>query len=154
MAPSVEPRRLRWSVPRADVSTNRWLDTQHDISRSLWLLIRESIRRDGYVDVVNRPVEQLPRRGRPPAIELDENESAAVDPGSDARTVQAATAEVDQEPAASDPRLAAQSDAADAVPSRLRESAPAPVEGSPEPGPGPAPARQASIDEIMASTRR
>lgn len=66
MAKQVEPRRLRWSVPRADESTNRWLDAQYDISRSLQLLIRESIQRDGYIDVVNRPVEQLPRRGRPP----------------------------------------------------------------------------------------
>ncbi|MEU7318334.1 hypothetical protein [Streptomyces sp. NPDC007083] len=69
-----EPRRLRWSVPRVDVSTNRWLDMQNDISRSLQLLIRESIQRDGYIDVVNRPVEQLPRRGRPPA---DAAETAA-----------------------------------------------------------------------------
>ena len=62
----VAPRRLRWSVPAVDVSTNRWLDLQHDVSHSLQLLIRESIQRDGYIDVVNRPIEQLPRRGRPP----------------------------------------------------------------------------------------
>lgn len=67
MAEHADLRRLRWSVPRADESTNRWLDLQYDISRSLQLLIRESIQRDGYIDVVNRPVEQLPRRGRPPA---------------------------------------------------------------------------------------
>ncbi|UJW28814.1 hypothetical protein L3Q67_26500 [Saccharothrix sp. AJ9571] len=66
-----EPRRLRWSVPAADVSTNRWLDGQENISRSLQLLIRESIQRDGYIDVVNRPVEQLPRRGRPPSATGD-----------------------------------------------------------------------------------
>jgi hypothetical protein len=156
MGSSDEPRRLRWSVPRADVSTNRWLDTQYDISQSLRLLIRESIQRDGYIDVVNRPVEQLPRRGRPPVVEQDENESAAVGPGSEARTVQAGSpAGADEEPAASDQRIAArgdQSDAAEAVPPRLRESAPAPVEGSAKLG--SAPAKQASIDEIMASTRR
>lgn len=61
-----EPRRLRWSVPAADTSTNQWLDAQENISRSLQVLIRETIQRDGYVDIVNRPVEQLPRRGRPP----------------------------------------------------------------------------------------
>lgn len=71
MTDKAEPRRLRWSVPRADESTNRWLDEQYDISRSLQLLIRESIQRDGYIDVVNRPVEQLPRRGRPPQGEQD-----------------------------------------------------------------------------------
>ncbi len=64
-----EPRRLRWSVPAVDVSTNRWLDHQENISRSLQLLIRESIQRDGYIDVVNRPVEQLPLRSPAPGYE-------------------------------------------------------------------------------------
>lgn len=71
MTKPAEPRRLRWSVPRVDVSTNQWLDTQNDISQSLQLLIRESIQRDGYIDVVNRPIEQLPRRGRPPQSESE-----------------------------------------------------------------------------------
>lgn len=66
-------RRLRWSVPRVDESTNAWLDQQHDISRSLQLLIRESIERDGIIDVVNRPVHQLPGRGRPPGSGAAEN---------------------------------------------------------------------------------
>ncbi|MDO5865173.1 MULTISPECIES: hypothetical protein [Paenarthrobacter] len=83
MTDKAEPRRLRWSVPRADESTNRWLDEQYDISRSLQLLIRESIQRDGYIDVVNRPVEQLPRRGRPPgdAIEQSRPPQGEQDPG-------------------------------------------------------------------------
>ena len=67
-----EPRRLRWSVPAADVSVNQWLDGQESISSSLRLLIRESIEREGYIDVVNKPVEQLPRRGRPPQGEAEE----------------------------------------------------------------------------------
>lgn len=65
MSKDEEPRRVRWSVPRADISTNQWLDEQHSISESLRFLIRESIQRDGYIDVVNKPVEQQPRRGRP-----------------------------------------------------------------------------------------
>ena len=65
MTQTDEPRRLRWSVPAADTSSNQWLDEQENISRSLQVLIRESIQRDGYVDVVNKPVDQLPRRGRP-----------------------------------------------------------------------------------------
>ncbi|ERI36478.1 hypothetical protein M707_16390 [Arthrobacter sp. AK-YN10] len=83
MTDKAEPRRLRWSVPRADESTNRWLDEQYDISRSLQLLIRESIQRDGYIDVVNRPVEQLPRRGRPPgdALEQGRPPQGEQDPG-------------------------------------------------------------------------
>lgn len=83
MTDKAEPRRLRWSVPPADESTNRWLDEQYDISRSLQLLIRESIQRDGYFDVVNRPVEQLPRRGRPPgdALEQSRPPQGEQDPG-------------------------------------------------------------------------
>lgn len=76
MATSSEPRRLRWSVPTADTSTNEWLDLQYNISQSLQLLIRESIQRDGYIDVVNRPVEQLPRRGRPPVGAEDQSSTA------------------------------------------------------------------------------
>lgn len=68
-ASSAEPRRLRWSIPAADISSNQWLDMQENISRSMQVLIRESIQRDGFIDVVNRPVEQLPRRGRPPMAE-------------------------------------------------------------------------------------
>lgn len=59
-------RRLRWSVPLADVSTNRWLDVQDSISRSLQALIRDSIQRDGYIDYANRPVDQLPPSDPPP----------------------------------------------------------------------------------------
>lgn len=61
-----EPRKVRWTLPAGDVSVNEWLDAQGSISQSLRLLIRESIQRDGYIDVMNKPVEQLPRRGRPP----------------------------------------------------------------------------------------
>ncbi|MFE4834488.1 hypothetical protein ACFRAU_07380 [Arthrobacter sp. NPDC056691] len=61
-----EPRKIRWTVPAADASVTEWLDVQQNISLSLRQLIRESIQRDGYIDVAYRPVEQLPRRGRPP----------------------------------------------------------------------------------------
>lgn len=59
------PYRTRLFIPPADVSVIRWLNGQDNVSASLRLLIRDSIERDGYVDVVNRPVEQQPRRGRP-----------------------------------------------------------------------------------------
>lgn len=87
-----EPRRLRWSVPRVDISTNRWLDEQNDISHSLQLLIRDSIQRDGYIDVVNRPIEQLPRRGRPPQSD------AADDPAEERSEYRAEDALVQEEP--------------------------------------------------------
>lgn len=61
-----EPRRVRLTIPAADESSQVWIDLQDDASVSMRMLIRESVQRDGYVDVVNRPVEQQPRRGRPP----------------------------------------------------------------------------------------
>lgn len=67
-----EPRRVRLTIPAADQSSQAWIDLQDDPSASMRMLIRESIQRDGYVDVVNRPVEQQPRRGRPPKIEEGE----------------------------------------------------------------------------------
>jgi hypothetical protein len=42
-----------------------WLGLQDNHSLSVRMLIRESIERLGYVDVVNKPVDQLPKRGRP-----------------------------------------------------------------------------------------
>lgn len=101
MAKSTEPRRLRWSVPRVDVSTNKWLDLQNDISHSLQLLIRESIQRDGYIDVVNRPIDQLPRRGRPP-----QSESVGDEPVED-HTAQSSSSETEAQVSAPAPTPAA-----------------------------------------------
>lgn len=70
-----EPWRSRLTVPAADTSCQKWLELQDDHSVSVRLLIRESIERHGYVDVMNRPVDQLPRRGRPPATEQSDSET-------------------------------------------------------------------------------
>lgn len=67
-----DPRRVRLTIPAADESSQAWIDLQDDPSASMRMLIRESIQRDGYVDVVNRPVEQQPRRGRPPKSEEED----------------------------------------------------------------------------------
>ncbi|MFE7114099.1 hypothetical protein ACFU99_01560, partial [Streptomyces sp. NPDC057654] len=69
-----EPHKLRWTVPAADTSVIEWLNAQEDKSQSIRLLIRESIQRDGYVDVFYKPVEQLPRRGRPPLESTEQRE--------------------------------------------------------------------------------
>lgn len=74
-------RRLKWTIPKSDTSTQAWVEQQDSVSRSLQTLVRESIQRDGYVDVVNRPVEQLPRRGRPPSTPGGWVENAAADAG-------------------------------------------------------------------------
>jgi hypothetical protein len=151
---SGEPRKVRWTVPAADTSVIEWLDQQENISQSLRLLIRESIQRDGYVDVYYKPVEQLPRRGRPPleSTEQHEDNEATTDRSSAARPVQPQSAVTDQADAVVEKTAPA--------PVAQPEPVPAPVETAEEPAasapssPPPEPPKQASIDEIMASTRR
>ncbi|MFJ2662656.1 hypothetical protein [Arthrobacter koreensis] len=60
-----EPKRYRVNVPQADESVLAWFNLQENHSLSVRQLIRESIERHGYIDVVNRPVAQLPKKGRP-----------------------------------------------------------------------------------------
>ena len=62
---AVASSRYRFTVPPADTSVQQWIETQDSLSASLRTIIRESIERDGYVDATCKPVEQLPRRGRP-----------------------------------------------------------------------------------------
>lgn len=59
------PQRFRLSVPAADEAVLEWMNLQDNPSLSIRMLIRESIERLGYVDVVNRPVSQLPTRELP-----------------------------------------------------------------------------------------
>lgn len=63
------PFRRTVSFPRNDVSTLEWWAAQEDPSLSIKMLIRAEIERYGYTDTANRPVQQLPRRGRPPKAE-------------------------------------------------------------------------------------
>lgn len=51
--------RVRFSLPRADESSAQWLESQASLSRSIQTLIRESIEREGYTDVANRPVRPV-----------------------------------------------------------------------------------------------
>lgn len=59
------PVRKRVSYPEADSTTQQWWDAQADPSVSVRLLLRADVERNGYTDVMNRPVVQLPKRGRP-----------------------------------------------------------------------------------------
>lgn len=70
-----QPQRFRVNVPAADEAVLEWMAAQHNHSLSVRILIRESIERHGYVDAMNRPVEQLPKRGRP-AVAEDESAAA------------------------------------------------------------------------------
>lgn len=149
-----EPRKVRWTVPAADTSVIEWLDQQENISQSLRLLIRESIQRDGYVDVYYKPVEQLPRRGRPPleSTEQHEDDEATAERRPAARPVQP---QPQPQPVVTDQADAVVEKTAPAAVAQP-EPVPAPVETAEEPAASApsAPPKQASIDEIMASTRR
>lgn len=134
-------RKLRWSVPLVDVSTNRWLDNQHSVGLSLQMLIREAIQRDGYNDVFNKPVEQLPRRGRPPQADpADEAEQADGSPQGSAQEIGSRDAQGDA-PAL---RVARGSDA------------PPPVDElqADEPQPEPGESTQVDMDDIFSRRTR
>ncbi|MFJ2419301.1 hypothetical protein [Streptomyces brevispora] len=155
---SGEPRKVRWTVPAADTSVIEWLNEQADISQSIRLLIRESIQRDGYIDVFYKPVDQLPRRGRPPLeiTEQREDDEATAERRPAARPVQP---QPQPQPVVTDQADVVVETAAPA-PEAQPEPVPASVEepvASTVPAPSAAatePPKQASIDEIMASTRR
>ena len=79
--PRPTPKRFRVSVPETDESVLVWIGAQSDLSNSVRALIRESIERNGYRDATCYPVQQQPRRGRPPknTDEVDESQSEADD---------------------------------------------------------------------------
>ena len=64
--PRPQSRRFRVSVPEADESVLAWIGAQSDLSASVRTLIRDAIERHGYRDATCYPVQQQPRRGRPP----------------------------------------------------------------------------------------
>jgi hypothetical protein len=160
---AADPRRLRWSIPAADVSVNQWLDLQENISGSLRLLIRESIEREGYIDVVNKPVEQLLRRGHAQpgdtggTMPTQPSQAAyAVPPGS-SRAVQ--RGETHNQMSDAPPAMAHdQASSAAGRPSAPVESLDEPAAAAPPATPAqheePVAPAQASIDEIMSATRR
>ena len=69
--PRPQSRRFRVSVPDADESVLAWIGAQSDLSASVRSLIREAIERHGYRDATCYPVQQQPRRGRPPKLTVD-----------------------------------------------------------------------------------
>lgn len=69
-----DDHRYTLKVPQVDESVVEWVVAQHDLSLSLRQLIRDEIQRNGFTDTANRPVTQLPRRGRPPAQYAEDSE--------------------------------------------------------------------------------
>ena len=154
-AAKTEPRRIRVNVPLADESVLAWFEIQENHSQSVRQLIRESIARDGYLDVVNRPVAQLPKRGRPPGQggevpqpgAYTERASAAADESADTGDL------VPDEQDGSGPELlgiALQVPALGGVTAQP-ETQPAVPELKPEPA--PAPAGQVDVNDIFSALR-
>lgn len=130
-----EPRRVRLTVPAVDESVLAWLDLQDDASASMRMLVRESIARDGYVDVINKPVDQLPRRGRPPQGESDEQSRRFVEPVEPGRAQQLAGLD-DAEPTPAGIALEPDEQSAPSAreePTELASVSPAPKERSAPP---------------------
>lgn len=76
--PRPQSHRFRVSVPEADESVLAWIGAQSDLSASVRALIRDAIERNGYRDATCYPVQQQPRRGRPPkqAEQVDQAEQS------------------------------------------------------------------------------
>ena len=77
--PRPQSRRFRVSVPDADESVLVWIGAQSDLSASVRSLIREAIERHGYRDATCYPVQQQPRRGRPPKFTEQAEQLETVD---------------------------------------------------------------------------
>lgn len=66
MSAKAVSKRYRLSIPEKNISLNAWCKEQGNLSESLRYLIRKAIEKEGIVDIMCLPVEQLPKRGRPP----------------------------------------------------------------------------------------
>lgn len=77
--PRPQSRRFRVSVPEADESVLAWIGAQSDLSASVRSLIRDAIERHGYRDATCYPVQQQPRRGRPPKLTEQAEQLETVD---------------------------------------------------------------------------
>lgn len=160
-AAKTEPKRIRVNVPQADESVLAWFELQENHSLSVRQLIRESIARDGYTDVVNRPVAQLPKRGRPPGQAGEDLRTVSVEgpsAGSGAEPVPAqpgavpVVAELDlSEPASTGPELLGIALQAPAlVGTTVLPAAPT---VRPDPEPAPEPSGQVDVNDLMSALR-
>ncbi|MFK0008746.1 hypothetical protein ACIQTZ_16995 [Paenarthrobacter sp. NPDC090520] len=93
------PHRYRLTVPHADEAVIAWLELQDNQSLSIRMLIREGIARQGYVDIVNRPVVQLPA-GRDRPVDSISSEASDAAPGEPTPTPADPGAAPDNPPAA------------------------------------------------------
>lgn len=60
-----DSERFRFTVPGKDVETLAWINEQSNLSYSLRSLIRQSVARDGIVDITCKPITPGVSPGRP-----------------------------------------------------------------------------------------
>ncbi|MDT0157768.1 hypothetical protein Q9R19_09040 [Microbacterium sp. ARD32] len=153
MAEAPTARKVQLSVPVVDSTVVEWLDLQYSASESIRRLIRESVAREGFVDVANRPV-------RPPAHPVyvaenlpDDEDPVPAPPASEPKAVKPKAAE----PKAAEPK-AAEPKAAEPKASARTPAPPASASTSPAPkSPAAAPAAEpdanadatATIDDLL-----
>lgn len=100
--PTMERRRL--SFPSTDTTVRDWLGAQSDPSASMRLIIRDTVAREGYSDVMCRRVEQQPQRGRPrvAATVAAATTTGAEQSGSEVRVEPVPSVHVPEHPVAED----------------------------------------------------
>lgn len=138
--PRQEPLRRRISIPQVDTSTQQWWEAQDDPSVSIRLLIREEIEKNGYVDKLNHPVEQQPRRGRPPAAASASGQAFDDDAGSADGTESTQSAASTAQPEPKAPAKKASPAKPDAQPRSAAD---------PDPEPDDADASVSALDDLM-----
>jgi hypothetical protein len=168
-----QPQRFRVNVPVADEAVLAWMGVQDNHSLSVRMLIRESIERHGYIDVMNRPVDQLPKRGRPATAEEEAADTAraaraaqpqptappvlhVVPPAAAAPVSPAASADLDltPEPSAAPELLGIALESPALVPAAAPQPVAAPVVSAPAPsGPEPSSSGQMEVNDIFSTLR-
>lgn len=167
-----QPQRFRVNVPAADEAVLAWMALQDNHSLSVRMLIRESIERHGYIDVVNKPVDQLPKRGRPTVAEEEPGEtgisqaqppappvlhllpSAAATPAVPVSATASADLDLTEEPAGSPELLGIALESPALVQTPAPQMAATPPDFIPAtPDPEPSSSGQLDVNDIFTSMR-
>lgn len=159
-----QTQRFRVNVPAADEAVLEWMAAQYNHSLSVRILIREAIERHGYIDIMNRPVAQLPKRGRPAGLEEEPAAGPAqpdpapvlqlVPPVTPSAPAASTDLDLTEEPARAPELLGialASPSLAPTVPAhpQVDPADPAPAPSNPEPSSG----NQVDVNDIFTSMR-
>ena len=104
---AAQTSRYRFTVPDSDTDVVNWIAAQENLSTSLRVLIKQSVQRDGLVDIFCKPVAnpgitagRPPKQVVTPQAEVQqglEGEEVRKEKVAVKKPVQAATSEVDED---------------------------------------------------------